>query len=810
MKFEGTASPRHSIRFKVLVMITLSFIAMFVLLYIVFSVSMHSMLTEREKEAMRNQADMARNMLIMSVDTLPNLTKEWASLSYTYDYATGQSDTIYNSHFLPDDSYNLNKVNVLAVLDNNGDILFEKYYSYIQNKQLQKDADMADLYQVLGNLSTKTYNSDASSDMGVYGFINSGSDIYYVNVHPIAGSDGELQPAGNFLFARIINSETLGLLTEDTGVTFDVADVNSLEFSEADIEGLNTGGSILKVTGDTLSSYTYLYDIFGNPSLLVSVSNYRTIYTEGQQFINLVILLVAIGCTIVLAGIIKLLNKVVLNPLTSLANDVNNTDLLTLGRPLKSNDDSREMFDLVKSINSMIERIRVDSDTIKKKNDSLYFNANFDSLTGLNNRLSATQMLKEAIVGAKESRTCITVFYLDIDRFKYVNDTLGHHLGDYLIKSVANRLKCEVGAECTISRSGGDKFLLFICGLGGEKECQHYVKKILAVFEKPFKIKERTIVISASVGSSAYPADGNDAHTLINNAEIAMYEGKELGGRLYMPYRQSFREALNRKVSTESLLRTAINDNCSGFEVYFQPKVSVKNGKIQKCEALMRWNCGEDIILPADFIAQAEETDLIVPLTWWLINECCRKGKQLSDLGYPTDIAINIPAQVLLHYDFIETINQAIADSGMDVEKIDIEITEGTLLEDVERVNSVFGKLHSMGMEISVDDFGTGYSSLSYLNKLAMDRIKIDRSFVSRISKDKDSRAIVKAIMAMSKSLKMIVTAEGVENSGQYNFLATMGCDEIQGFYISKPLCFEDYIDFICKWEPLAVDSSSC
>lgn len=334
-----------------------------------------------------------------------------------------------------------------------------------------------------------------------------------------------------------------------------------------------------------------------------------------------------------------------------------------------------------------------------------------------------------------------------IDRFKLINDSLGHQTGDILIRLLAERIKHGLRDCAVSSRVSGDKF----------------------------------IIVAA----------------LVKNAEIAMYRAKEAGEGRYTAYDPDFQKDLQRMLQLENQLRAAINDGCDQLEAYFQPKVNPFSGEITQCEALMRWNSDGGLISPGEFIPQAEKSGLIVPMTWLMIGECCKRVRAFSDAGMPMQVCINIPAQVLVHKRFLSALKEQAEQAGIDVRCIDIEITESALLSDAEDVNFVFQQLHAMGVEISVDDFGTGYSSLSYLNRLSVDRIKIDRSFVMDLSDSSDSRAIVRAIIAMAESLQMKVTAEGVETPGQYKFLRDIGCDEIQGFLVSRPVPAGEYMNFI-------------
>jgi len=528
------------------------------------------------------------------------------------------------------------------------------------------------------------------------------------------------------------------------------------------------------------------------------VQDGRELYSRGLLLIAAVVMLAALGCVLLMLFVLNLLDNIILRPLTNLVGELNGINHFAGGRRVTVDNSNQEMSNLTNAINSMLAHIEEEQDIIKKKNESLYKSACMDALTGLSNRMNATDELEESIRIAKEGGYHVTAYHMDIDRFKFVNDTIGHKMGNELMKLIAARLSERFGEGDIIARMNGDEFMVCVDNLESKADARACADVIMGVFKEPFMVGGRSIEISASIGSASYPEDGKDAETLIKNAEMAMYQAKDSGKGIYIPYRKYLQEVLQHRVNVENRLRAAVNNGCNDFIMYFQPKLSVESGAIEKCEALIRWESHGSMIGPNDFIPPAEETGLIVPMTWWIIEECRRQGRFFSDNGMPMAMAVNIPAQVLVHKEFVRRITEA--NSGMGGSRMDIEIVERTLLEDMEVVENVFRALHDEGMEISVDDFGTGYSSLSYLNRLSVDGIKIDQSFVRDLNNNTDDQSIVRAIIAMAKSLGITVTAEGVEDIFQYDFLSNVFCDEIQGYFISRPVDAERYIQFIKDW----------
>ncbi len=633
---------------------------------------------------------------------------------------------------------------------------------------------------------------------GVSGFISKGGNIYYMSAYPITDTSGG-NAAGTLILGRVIDDEEIEVMTEGAGVNFTVTGIDRVPFSTSELESLNTSKRALVIDGGVATAYSSFDDIFGDTALMVSVQDSsRALYMRGVLLITVIIILAALGCGLALILVLNLLGKIILRPLTGLVTELEGINHERVDGRVTVNESSLEMSNLTNAINSMLNHIEDEQEQIRKKNESLYKSAHFDALTGLSNRTSATEDLEETVKIAQTGGYNVTVYYMDIDRFKFINDILGHRLGNELMQMIAERLQNTFGGESIYARMHGDEFLVCVEHLEDKADRQECASRIMDLFAAPFQLRDRKIEVSASVGSALYPGDGLDADTLIKNAEIAMYQAKESGTGLYIAYKKDLHDALQRKVRIENQLRTSIHNGCREFLAYFQPKLSVETGRIEQCEALIRWNLPEGMIFPDEFIPQAEESGLIVPMTWWMIDECGRQGRRFSDRGMPMSIAINIPAQVLLHEEFTERI--AAAQAAMGGSNLEIEIVERTLLDDIDMVGAVFKTLHEGGVEISVDDFGTGYSSLSYLNKLSIDRIKIDRSFMRGLEASEDDRSIVRAIVAMAKSLGIIVTAEGVEDQFQYNFLRGMDCDEIQGYYISRPVEADQYINFINEW----------
>jgi diguanylate cyclase (GGDEF)-like protein/PAS domain S-box-containing protein len=423
--------------------------------------------------------------------------------------------------------------------------------------------------------------------------------------------------------------------------------------------------------------------------------------------------------------------------------------------------------------------------------------AQHDILTDLPNRLLLSDRIVQAIALARRQRRSLALLFLDLDRFKYVNDSLGHAVGDELLRSVSRRLLANVRASDTVSRLGGDEFVILLLEIAHSVDAAASANKMLFSLSQPHIVGEHTLHVNVSIGISVYPDDGEDAETLIKSADTAMYHAKENGRNNF----QFFRAEMNAKVmarhSLVDNLRRALERN--QFLLYYQPKVNLETGQITGVEALIRWQHPErELVLPAQFVHAAEECGLILQIGRWVLREACRQAREWLDAGLPFQrVSINVSAVEFRDKGFVEGVRAALADSGLPARYLDLELTEGVLMEDVESTASVLQEIKSMGVRLAVDDFGTGYSSLSYLQQFPIDDLKIDQSFVRRITGDPNDCPIVNAIISIGKGLRHRVIAEGIETEQQRAYLQTRHCAEGQGYLFSRPLAAAQFAQFL-------------
>jgi len=427
--------------------------------------------------------------------------------------------------------------------------------------------------------------------------------------------------------------------------------------------------------------------------------------------------------------------------------------------------------------------------------------ARHDALTGLPNRTLLLDRLSSAIASATRHGHGLAVLFLDVDRFKHVNDSLGHGMGDLLLQSVAARLTASVRTSDTVSRQGGDEFVILLSEVLRQDDLPAVATKIIAGVTGAHRVGDQDLHVTASMGIAVYPDDGRDAETLIKNADIAMYYAKEQGRDNY----QFFTEEMNIRVverqALEVHLRAAIDRR--EFVLYYQPKIDLETGTMIGAEALIRWqHPNRGIVLPERFVPVAEDTGLIVPIGQWVLREACRQAGAWQTSGLAmVPVAVNVSALELRSKGFLDGLRRVLADTGLDPSLLEIELTESVLMEGTESTAGVLREVKAMGIGLAVDDFGTGYSSLSYLTRFPIDALKVDQSFIRAISGHSDGSPIVTAVISMGRSLNHRVIAEGVETAEQLAFLQSQGCAEGQGFHFSPPLQADQFAELL-EWRP--------
>jgi diguanylate cyclase (GGDEF)-like protein/PAS domain S-box-containing protein len=419
--------------------------------------------------------------------------------------------------------------------------------------------------------------------------------------------------------------------------------------------------------------------------------------------------------------------------------------------------------------------------------------AHHDFLTGLPNRKLLNDRVSQAILSATRSMKKVAVLFLDLDGFKHINDSLGHSIGDRVLQSVAKRLVDSVRGSDTVSRQGGDEFVVLLSEVELSEGVAITARRLLQAGAEPHSIDQHDLYVTTCIGVSIYPDDGLDVETLIKNADTAMYQAKENGRQTYQFFKPAMNVRAVERQSIEGSLRRALERQ--EFTVHYQPKINLGTGEISGAEALIRWtHPTRGLVSPAQFIPVAEDCGLILPIGNWVLREACRQARAWVEAGLPLGtIGVNISAMEFRDENFLEGVFSILKDTGLHPSSLELELTESVLMKHAESSASVLRALRAKGVQVAVDDFGTGYSSLSYLQKFSIDALKIDQSFVRRITTAPEETTIVTAVISMARSLKLRVVAEGVETLKELEFLQAHQCDEAQGYYFSRPVAPEQF-----------------
>jgi diguanylate cyclase (GGDEF)-like protein/PAS domain S-box-containing protein len=438
----------------------------------------------------------------------------------------------------------------------------------------------------------------------------------------------------------------------------------------------------------------------------------------------------------------------------------------------------------------------------KRAEQELRYLANFDPLTNLPNRTLLAERLSRAIVRARRQGDRIAVLFLDLDRFKDINDSLGHAAGDRILRAAARRLQETVGPRQTVARLGGDEFTVVLEGLSAAPEADDEARGIIAAFEQPLLLDDsQEIAITPSIGISIYPDNAQVPTELLKQADTAMYQAKAAGRRTYARYTEAMDVSARQRATVSGALRKVLDRG--ELRLVFQPRLHIASSRIVSVEALLRWHGPEGDIPPAEFIPLAEESGTILEIGEWALREACLKVAKWQRLGLPAlNVSVNVSALQLLRGDFPGVVGRVLEETGLPPESLELELTESVVMSNAPQSADKLRALRDLGVSLAIDDFGTGYSSLAYLRRLPFTTLKIDKEFVDDLTQGSEDAAITTTVLAMARSLGLKVVAEGVETEAQLRFLREHHCDEIQGFWLAPPLEAAECPAFIRRWRP--------
>jgi len=447
-------------------------------------------------------------------------------------------------------------------------------------------------------------------------------------------------------------------------------------------------------------------------------------------------------------------------------------------------------------LSEMRQRLRRTNDDLSSALATIQTMATHDTLTSLPNRAYFNEALGHAIAQSQRRDQPLGLFFMDLDRFKNINDTLGHGVGDRVLQEAASRLRRSVRASDLIARLGGDEFVLLVEEFRDTAHLAEIANKVLHAFEPAFVADGHELALSASIGVCTYPQDGSDAQELVSNADIAMYRAKEQGRSRHCFYSAELNKLTEERLTLEAGLRHALERG--ELEVHYQPKIGFGSGRVTGVEALLRWRHPRlGLLSPDRFIGLAEETGLIVPIGYWTLRHACERVRRWHDQGMSIAVAVNLSAVQFHQAELVPELARIVKETGIAPHQLELEITESMVMKDPDGAVRVMEAIRRMGLRLSIDDFGTGHSSLGYLKRFPVNKLKVDRSFVRDLPHNVDDVAITRAVIAMAHSLRMSVVAEGVEEQGQFDLLLAEGCDEFQGYLCTPPLAEDELMRFL-------------
>lgn len=808
------------LRNKVLIGISLAWVAFLVITYIgsrEFLIRSFLQLEQDRANGDLGRVDQALDQLDYSLYTF---TSDWAHWNDAYDYVQGK-----NPAFIPNNlnmtAYVNSTINLLSYWDKEGHLLVGASID-TDNSKLVGYPDGLEKYIYPG--SSLLVRKDVNKDVRGYMLIPEG--IMMVAADAVTDGDKVQPPMGAMVNARLISPKIIQKIIDTAKVNLNLFTAYNLgndpliNKAFQTISENKTGHYSQPISEDTLQGFTVIRDINNKPIGLFRMTEPRYIYMTGLKAIEYYLASFVVLAIIFSLMMVWLLRRLVIKRIEHLDRDVRE---ITANNELTRRVDvsgSDEISSLSSQFNAMMDvlqasheklehRVEERTQELKQSNvqleqeiaerktvekeliihkEHLVRLAHYDNLTSLPNRVFFNEMLNKAINHANRHKKMLAILFIDLDRFKTINDALGHHIGDLVLKELASRFATVLRAGDIMARLGGDEFIILLNDIEQAKFASPVAEKILQVCAQPVKINAHEFFITASIGICVFPTDGSSLEDLQKNADMAMYKAKRSGGGVFQYFTKEMNVEAHEHIQLEAALRKALTNN--EFVLHYQPKLTLEDGMISGVEALIRWEHPElGMISPAKFIPLAEETGLIMQIGEWALREACRTNKSWQDQGYlPISVAVNISPKQFRHQDISQLVSTVLAETGLDPKYLELEITETAVMDNVDKAASKLNDIQRMGVNVSVDDFGTGYTSISYLKQFPISVLKIDQSFIRGIPTNQNDLSITSAVIALAHSLGIKVVAEGVETAEQLQFLADNNCDVVQGYYLSRPL----------------------
>lgn len=739
---------------------------------------------EIEKKSVIRNVDRVHNSINEQVDNISAFVQDYSTWDDSYTFSIQPNKEYVSSNFASLESFRKFKINFMIYTDAEGNIILSKGFNLNENNEQVFNKKLE--IEITLKVKELMLRTHSGSIKGITEINN--TPIILVS-EPITTTDGRKVSGGLIIAGRYIDEGQIAEIASSVKVDLAMEKYKEVIELNKDIKWQNNI-YVKSINKNSAIGYKILLDIENNPYLVIKINTIRLIYRQAIKsvtyFVVTIIMLSLIFISISLIYLNKMVAKRIMK-MNSVINNISDTKNLAMKMKVQGND---EITSLAVGFNNMIDEL----EKYSKKNLEL---ANQDSLTGLPNRKMIMEYIDLAIDKNKNHDKKFAILFIDLDNFKRVNDSLGHDIGDALIKRVAARFKNVISSEDIVARIGGDEFIILQPNINSVGEAENLALRVRNVLKESFTYLGNELYTAASIGISIYPDDGKDISSLLKNSDIAMYEAKKNGGNCYRVYSGNMNNAGLTNLILESNLYKALEKK--EMLLYYQPIIHVQSRSIIGFEALIRWNHDKKIIPPSDFIPMAENNGYIIELGKWVIREACRQCSEWHNLDMKLYVTVNITFKQLEQSDFVDIVSNALKEAKMDPHYLVLEITENDAMQNVDLAIKALNRIKNLGVNIALDDFGTGYSSLSYVNRLPIDVLKIDRSLIMNIVQDMHNIEIIKAIIAMAESLNIKVVVEGVEDIEQFIILKKLNSYAIQGYLISKPLPVEDIEIFIEK-----------
>lgn len=814
-----------SLRYKTLLILSFSWILILCLLYLAAEAYLKKGFEALEVEYAQRNVVRLVNVIHEEIKQVSRHNQDITKLNSVKNIFLGQANTFSPKSLLH------SEVGLYSFWNTDKQLLSGHYYSFLMERFLPFPNELKRSvfeYQLLGD------KGHAS------GVVRLSNGFWLISSQPVYDNDSKTL-LGYSLLGKHLTDNELSALSSIAMLSFQLYDYKKaveLEYLTVPIAHLKQTPSpyIEPVNSKVTHGFAFLRDVQDKPVALIKTEISRDILSTGIRTTHYFYLILVAIAAIISLVIWFLLKIFVIDRLSSLSKQVtsyeavNDPDfrvyitgsdelthmsiainkMLRMISSAKGELESRvksrtqELLDTNKRLRDEIQmRTDVESE-LRNKEVMLEHMAHHDALTGAPNRVYFNEQLQKAIHIAEKGQKKLAVLFVDLDRFKFINDALGHDFGDHVLQDVSKRITGVLREGDLMARLGGDEFIIYATNVNSKDDIEKVAKRILNAVKDPVKVKGREFHISMSIGISMFPEDGNSIESLESFADVAMYRAKAEGGNQYQFYTKTLQDASKRKLELETMLRNALDNN--ELTLHYQPILSTKSKRLVMVEALCRWQHPTlGMIPPAEFIPIAEETGLIYRIGEWVLEQACQQQKSWVDAGYAAIImAVNVSALQYLEPVFVDKVKHILEKTQIVPECLELELTESTLMECTTTSQDKLMQLKALGVKVSLDDFGTGYSSMSYLRNFPIDTLKIDRSFIVDSTSSHRDKALVGAIVELGQKLGLNVLAEGIETYSELSYFLLEGCDMLQGFLFSKPLPAER----VCEYLPMIEDSS--